>query len=279
MKPRWSHHRPLCMAALAAVLASAPVLAAPGDSLGGDESTACAPNTKLGLLCAKKVLNALAKLRVAVVKCHLTQAGLTFQTGHGTNGSSNAEDNCEVGPSNTSAKAKFDARMTTLAGNGCDATVIANANTLETTILGDQTVTGSLDALNGSFFCDPTSGNPIDPGGDDAGTIPATPGNFKCSVVVAKSWAKLDAALYKCHAAQAVAVFKGVVPAIDEESCEDTGLKSALTKYDTTVNKVIALCPSCLGDPLSPTYAHTLATDHIADADANLQQIYVCPGP
>src|SRR6266446_3668532 len=172
--------------ALGLALAGGPAaLAAPGDPLGGDD-TGCAPTTMAGLGCAKKVESLLYKLRAGIVKCHITMAGQAFKTGMSTNGFSNAEDNCSVGPSNTSVKAKFDDRIDTLESNGCDATVIANARAARDTLLGDQSVTGSLDALNGTFFCDATSGNLLDPGGDDAGYIPASADNFKCDVVIAK---------------------------------------------------------------------------------------------
>src|SRR4029453_6864503 len=82
--------------ALGAVLAGAPVLAAPGDAFGGDD-TGCVPSTKPGLGCAKKVSGVLVKLRKSILGCHLTQAELTFRTGMATNGSSNAEDNCQEG--------------------------------------------------------------------------------------------------------------------------------------------------------------------------------------
>jgi hypothetical protein len=263
--------------AIGCLLAATPVLAAPGDPFGGDD-TGCAPSTKLGLGCAKKALKTVTKLRLSVLKCHLTQAGHAFQNGTGTPGFSNAEENCEIGPSNTSAKAKFDARIASLAGAGCDATIIANANAARDIILGDETVVGSMDNLNSTFFCDSTSGNEIDPGGDDGGFIPATPENYKCSVGVSKAWYKLTGYMYKCHSKLAAAVFKGTI--FDEEACEDTGGKSALDKYNLLVNKLITagFCPPCLTDP-GPTNALALGTSTVADADANLDDVYICPGP
>jgi len=261
--------------ALGCLLAAAPVLAAPGDPLGGDD-TGCAPTTKQGLSCGKKVLTSLVKLRKAVLVCHLKQAGLAFKAGQGQPGFSNAEENCEIGPSNKSAKNTFDARMTNLAGAGCDATVLANANTRRDILLGDQNTAGSMDALNATFFCDPTSGNLIDPGGDDGGYIPSTPEHYKCSVAVAKLWYRLDAYVSKCHIKLATAVWAGKV--FDEEACEDVGDRSALTKYDTYVARYIqaGICPPCLADPPG---ALGLGTSTVADADANLQEVYICPGP
>jgi hypothetical protein len=258
--------------ALGCLLAAAPVLASPGDPLGGDD-TGCAPSTKLGLSCAKKVHNALWKLRVRVIKCHLTQAEHAFKNGQGEPGFSNAEENCEIGPSNTSAKNKFDARLASLATYGCDATVLANAAAAGDVIVSDQSVAGSMDNLNASFFCDATSGNLIDPGGDDGGYIPATPENFKCSTVVAKSWAKLDGYLYKCHSKLALSVFADRV--FDEEvECEDR----YAPRIDANIQKYITIgfCPPCLADPPG---ALGLTAALRADSDANLEDVYICPGP
>lgn len=262
---------------LGSVLIAAPVSAAPGDALGGDD-TGCAPSTDLGLKCTRKVAQAIAKLRVAVVKCHLTQAGLAFQTGMGSSGFSNAEENCEIGPSNNSAKNKFDEKIASLAGAGCDATVIANALAARDVILSDDSVVGSMDNLNATFFCDPTSGNEIDPGGDDGGFIPATPENYKCSVVVAKSWYKLQYYLYRCHDKLVKSVFKGTP--FDDELCETDPLKGALAKYDKYVNRYVdaGYCPPCLTDP-GPTNALDLGANTVAEADANLDDVFICPGP
>jgi hypothetical protein len=253
------------------------VWAAPGDPLGGDD-TGCAPTTKLGLSCGLKTHASLAKLKRAVIVCHLTQAGHAFQNGMGTPGFSNAEDNCETGPSAQSAKAKFDARMAKLA-LACDPTVIANVNARGATLLADQGTAGSMDDLNATFFCDATSGNPIDPGGDDGGFIPASADNYKCSVTVAKLWSKLDYTVAKCHQKLVKAVFAG--KPFDEEACEDTGVKSALESYNAKVSGYIAagICPPCLADSMAPTNALALGASTVADADAQLQEPYICPGP
>jgi hypothetical protein len=269
-------HRIVPAIALGCLVAAGPAWAAPGDPFG-DDDTGCAPTTKQGLSCAKKVHSLVNKLRRTVLKCHLTHATHAFKNGMGTPGFSNAEENCEIGPSATSAKAKFDDKIASLAAV-CDATVIANANARRDVILGDQNVVGSLDNLNSTFFCDPTSGNLIDPGGDDGGYIPANDNNYKCSVVVAKLWSKLDTAVYKCHTKMAASVWAG--KPFDEEACEDTGIKSALARYDTYLNKYITagICPPCLTDA-GPTNAAALGTSTVADGDAQLGEVYVCPGP
>ncbi len=267
----------LALTGVLALGAAATAWALPGDPLGGDD-TGCAPTTKLGLSCALKGHALLTKLRRSVLICHLTQAGHAFQNGTGTPGFSNAEENCETGPSAQAAKAKFDAYMAKL-GQICDATVVANVNARGATIVSDQGTAGSMDALNATFFCDSTSGNPIDPGGDDGGFIPASAENYKCSVVVAKLWSKLEGTVMKCHQRLVKYVFAG--KPFDEEACEDTGLKSALTRYDDKVNAYIAagICPPCLADPMATTNAIALGASTVADADAQLQEAYICPGP
>jgi hypothetical protein len=256
------------------LMAAAPALAAPGDPFGGDD-TGCVPSTKLGLSCAKKVGTVVFKLKRAVLKCHLTQAELAFKTGHSSPGFDNSEEHCEVGNPSNSAKAKFDEKIAQYAASGCSATVIANANTTRDEILADQNTAGSLDELNGLFFCDSASGALIaDTTGadqDEGGWIPNTPENFKCSVAVAKAWSKLDGYVLKCHQKMAAYGFKGT-SVFDEESCESL----ALSKYSAAVNKYVSggICPPCLasnGPALGPA---TVAT-----ADANLEDVYVCPAP
>jgi hypothetical protein len=260
-----------------ACLVAAPAWAAPGDPFGGDD-TGCAPTTSQGLSCARKAHILLAKLKRSVLGCHLTQAGLAFKAGEGQPGFSNAEENCEIGPSEKSAKAKFDAIMAKLAF-ACDATVVANANARRDVILGDENVIGSLDNLNATFFCDATSGNEIDPGGDDGGWIPSVPEHYKCSVSIAKLWSKLDASVAKCHDKLAVSIYGG--KPFDEDACEDVGEKSALARYNAKVAKLVlyGICPPCLVDPMAPTNATTLGLATVADGDNQLGDIFVCPGP
>jgi hypothetical protein len=259
-----------------ACMVTTPAWAAPGDPLGGDD-TGCAPTTKQGLSCATKVHTLLAKLKRNALICHLTQDGQAFKTGMSSNGFHNAEVNCELGPSGQSAKEKFDALMGKLA-LVCDATVVANTNARRDVILGDASTAGSLDSLNAAVFCDATSGLEIDPG-LNVGFIPSTTDHYKCSAVVAKLLSKLDYAVVKCHQKLVKAIFAG--KPFDEEACEDTGIKSALAKYDAKVASYVGagICPACLTDPMSPTNATTLGLNTVADADAQLQESYICPGP
>jgi hypothetical protein len=255
-----------------------PTFAAPGDPFGGDD-TGCVPADKAGLSCAKIVSSALAKLNASVIKCHIVQAGHAFQAGHSSNGFDNAEENCEEGPSNTSAKAKFDARMEK-AALVCPAAVITSANARRDTLLAGQSNPDSLDALNGSFFCDNTSGNTIaEPGGDDAGSIPSSSANFKCSAGLSKGWAKLVVTVYKCHVKAAVSGFKSSL--FDEDGCEDGAppLRSALARYNAQVQKYIdaGICPTCLTDSMSATNAFALGSAAVGDLDTQNAEIFPCP--
>jgi hypothetical protein len=262
--------------ALVCLFATGTVFAAPGDPLGGDD-TGCAPTTKQGLSCGLKIHALLAKLKRAALVCHLTQDSHAFKNGSGTPGFANAEDNCEIGPSATSAKNKFDAKMAKLSIL-CDATVVANANARRDAILGNAATPGSLDSLNANAFCDATTGVEID-AGENIGFIPATDDNYKCSAIVAKLWSKLDYSVAKCHQRLAKYVWYG--KPFDEDACEDVGVKSALTRYNDKVNAYVALgiCPPCLADPMQSTNALALGANTVTAADTQLQEVFICPGP
>jgi hypothetical protein len=257
--------------ALGSLLVAPLASAAPGDPFGGDD-TGCAATTRLGSTCAKAALSTLAKLRKAGLICQLKQEDLAFKNGEGQPGFANAEANCEIGPSTNSAKNKFDERIAKLVGKGCDSTMIANVLARGATIVSDQNTPGSLDALNASVFCDATSGNPIDPDGGVGGFIPATPENQKCSVAVAKQWVKLSGYADKCHVKLATSVYSDRV--FDEEACENT----YLSRYNAYVGKLVQIgyCPPCLADPPG---AAGIGTSTLDDADAQLGEVYICPGP
>ena len=256
-------------AAIGFVFAAAPVFA--GAPFGGDDA-GCAPDDKLGATCGKIVAVGLGKLNANVIKCHLVQAGHAFQTGHSSPGFDNAEENCSVGNPTNSAKAKFDAYMVKAAAY-CAPAVVTSANARRDTLLADQTNPDSLDALNGSFYCDTTSGLMIsEPGGDEAGFIPASADNNKCSVTVAKAYRKLVYSVYKCHVQLGLAAFAG--KPFDEELCEETAPKGALARYNAYVQKAIlaGICPPCL-----VANATALGANAVAAIDAQNAEIYPCP--
>lgn len=248
-----------------------------GPPFGGDD-TGCVPADKVANICGQRMAQALSKLNAKVIKCHLVQAGQAFKTNHSSPGFDNAEENCEQGPSNTSAKAKFDAVLMKYTPM-CDPVVIANTQARGAVILADQSNPDSLDALNGSFFCDDGSGLTIaEPGGDDAGFIPPAADDYKCSVAVAKAYSKLLVAVYKCHYKAAKAALLG--KPFDEEGCEDvTPLKSALARYNAQVQKYIGIggCPSCLADPPNAPAALALGANAVANLDAQNAEIFPCP--
>lgn len=257
-------------------LGVAPAAAGPGDPFGGSE-TGCIPSDKLGLTCGKIFTSALGKLNARVIKCHLVQAGHAFQTGHSSTGFDNAEENCSIGNPTNSAKAKFDAYQAK-ASFYCAPAVVAAMAARRDTILADASNPASLDALNGAFFCDNTTGLTIaEPGGgdaDEAGFIPADAGNYKCSVLVAKAYSKLVYSVYKCHGKAALAGF-GNKP-FDTDLCEETVPKGALARYDAYVQKAIVagICPPCLASTAS-----ALGSAALAALDTQNAEIYPCPGP
>jgi hypothetical protein len=249
-------------------LTAAAAFAGPGDPFGGDD-TGCVPAHKGALRCSSVVAKALAQLEQRVIACHLKQASQAFKAGHSSPGFDNAEENCTEGPSATSAKAKFDAVLAKYAT--CEPALLAAAAARRDTVLDDQTNPESLDALNGSFFCDDGSGLTIaEPGGDDGGWIPADAGGLKCAARIAKAYAKLVVAVDKCHLRAAKEAFGG--DPFDDDACE----QAAQAKYDAVVQKLAALglCPACL-----VAAAPGLATDAVADRDARLGDVYPCPAP
>jgi hypothetical protein len=245
-----------------------------GAPFGGDD-TGCVPDDKFELVCGKIVAYALGKLDANVIKCHLVQAGHAFQAGHSSTGFDNAEENCTLGNPTQSAKARFDAYMAK-ASAYCAPAVVTSANARRDTLLADASNPDSLDALNGSFYCDSTTGLTIaEPGGgdqDEAGFIQADAGANKCSVTVAKAYRKLVSTVYKCHYKMAQYAFAG--KPFDEEACEETPPKGALARYNAYVQKAIdaGICPACL-----VSNAAAIGADAVADLDAQLVEIFPCP--
>jgi hypothetical protein len=257
---------------LGLALIATPVLAAPGDPLGGGHA-GCAPDGA-GLGCGRKIDGLLAKLRARLVNCHINQASDAFYAGMGTAQMSADEDACAA-----TAKTKFDDPIADLAAAGCDSTQIANANARRDIILSDQTVSGSVDNLNSTFFCDSSSGNLIDAGGDDGGYVPSTKSHLKCGVVVAKGWGKLHVALSRCHYKLAAAVMKD--KPFDPAACETTGRSSASERYLRGVMRYIddGLCPPCLADTMMSTNAVDLGAATITASDTEIGDVYICPAP
>jgi hypothetical protein len=256
----------------AGALAAGVALANPGDPFGGDD-TGCVPSTKDQLRCEGKLTKVTAKLIAGAIRCHLAQAEAAFR------GSTFAESSCEQ-----SARAKYDRDLGRLAAGGtCPQQVLDNAGLQETLLLAGQGQTSppSLDALNGTIFCDPTSGVPLagaagDPDVDDAGSVPATPENLKCAVGVAKNISKLwSDIMTRCHSRAATLGFGGSYA--DDEACEDGAFVGVRTRYERSAEKLAAagICPPCLDGPSQTVLGDAIETR--ADQDNGL--IFVCPAP
>ena len=85
-------------------LGTAPALAGPGASLGGDDP-GCAPDSKDHRKCSDGAYKAFVKAYRAVIKCHVKQADATFK------GSPADDEPCETGPTGKSAKEKLDSAL------------------------------------------------------------------------------------------------------------------------------------------------------------------------
>src|SRR5262249_12277368 len=166
-----------------------------------------------------------------------------------------------------SAKGKFDATVAQTAPK-CPPEVVANAGTVSAGLVSGS---GSLDVQNGLVYCDTSSGTPIDPSGDDAGSVPSSADGLKSSDGVGNDLAKLWRAIGKCSTEAADAAFKG--KAFDEATCRST----ATGKYDAAAAKLIAKggCPTCLDAGAQSALRDALLTQ----LDAIDGQIFVCPAP
>src|SRR5215470_10795636 len=74
------------------------------------------------------------------------------------------------------------------------------------------------------------------------GCPPASADADKCETGIVKALGKFGGAVIKCHAKQADGAFKQ--KPVDEETCEETGPKSAKGKLDATIAKVAPKCPT-----------------------------------
>src|SRR5262245_22510609 len=73
------------------------------------------------------------------------------------------------------------------------------------------------------------------------GCPPASDDADKCETGVVKALGKFGGAVIKCHAKQTDGAFKQ--KPVDEETCEETGSKSAKGKLDATIAKTAPKCP------------------------------------
>lgn len=258
---------------LCVCVASSTVHAAPGDPFGGNE-TGCIPSDKAGLACGKTLTGAYAKLVASVIKCHLSQVKGAYKAGASSPTFDSAEEACTA-----AAKTKFDASLVK-AGASCAPGVMSVAESRRDTFFDDASNPSSLDSLNGVFFCDGASGLSIaDAGGgdqDEAGSIPATAGNYKCAVGFTKAVSKLLASIYKCHGKAATAGFVG--KPFSTATCEDTAPKGARAKYDATMQKLInaGICPPCIANGGDGAMPFVLGAGVLTQLDALNEETYPC---
>jgi len=236
----------------------------------GDDDMGCVPVSRQELACSTRAARALRVLSPAVARCHVRQADARYKEIVLGGRTAADDESCE-----DAAAARFDDALAVLgasrscAGSSVPSTAVAE----KATLLAGQTNPLSFDARNGNIYCDVSSGVPIDPGGDDAGFVPSTKDNLRCADGVAKSLARLDVAVFKCHAKAADGDFRLADPPFDEEACEST----ALAKYDAATARRVAqgLCPACL----SAAEQHTLGVNAVAQLDAANDSAYPCPDP
>ena len=228
-----------------------------------DDDPGCVPDTTEHRKCSETLAKAFATLVSGVSRCHDRQARAAFA------GSSTDEEACE-----TKVRIRFEARRDGVAA-ACSAAQLLLAAAEETQLL-DPSDARSLDAHNADAYCDVSSGIAIDPTGDDAGWVPASPEALWCARSVAKNAAKLAQAVLRCHAKMAYMFFAG--RDFDEEGCEEfdpLNGRGARDQYSARVDKLVARggCLPCLDGP----HQETLAFDTVTAIDGDNDRLYPCP--
>jgi hypothetical protein len=237
----------------------------PGEPFGGDDS-GCVPPTVERLRCSKRAASALGKLTKTVSACHTRRADARFREVV-LGGRAAADDAaCE-----SSAQARVAASIASISATSGCAAIGAAAAARAAVLLADAGEPASLDARQAAPYCDPSSGVSIDPGGDDAGTVPASKAGALCAARVARAIAKLAGDVDRCHTKAAERLFARFDPPYDEEMCEE----SAVARFDRKADRLAAtgLCPGCL----SFSAQHALAIDTVAWLDAGNGAAFPCP--
>jgi hypothetical protein len=118
---------------------------------------------------------------------------------------------------------------------------------------------------------------PLDPGGDDAGYVPATKSQFTCADAVAKALSKLTARVAKCHGTMARLYFRGTD--FDEEACEEHASvgKAALERFAMTMDALDAR-GICTQPCLSRARRDALAERVVELLDCANGLLAPCPG-
>jgi hypothetical protein len=239
--------------------------AAPGDPFGGDDP-GCAPATAGNLNCGVQAARAVERMRRYVIKCHTEQAEARYaEVVEGDDETFN-EERCEE-----EARARLAVKLIKLSrtddcvGSG----VLGQAASYINTLTAGGATSGSLDALNGALYCDTTTGVPIDPSGDDAGTVPSSRNHLTCGGRVAKNALKLANDVSKCHRELAKQAYLGTPG--DDETCE----AAAISRFTDGTASLDAMCPSCL----DASARADLADGLLATLDDSNANFYPCPDP
>jgi len=205
----------------------------PGEPFGGDDS-GCVPTTSDRLTCSSYVSKAFGRLERAVVLCHVRQANTRYrQTILGNTGQFD-EETCEA-----KASAVFDKTFARLSARSCKGSPLIN------TVAGDRdALIAALDTQDGGPYCDATTATPIDPGGDDAGFVPAAAPARRCAEKVSRQLVTLANALRACHRTAGSKGFHLADPAYDEDGCE----AKARAAFDGASARLqnSGDCPACL---------------------------------
>jgi hypothetical protein len=106
----------------------------------------------------------------------------------------------------------------------------------------DAELDALLDGLvNGSLYCDATSGTPIDGSGDEIGFVPATTGGWRCAGKLETATRKLGTGTLKCFSKEVRAAFRG--KPFDLASCLGDGRDD----FDSTsLASISGACPPCM---------------------------------
>src|SRR5439155_11414562 len=191
------------------------------------EDTGCVPESVDHFKCSDGVGKAFARGIKAVIECQQKQAHAAFEEHDPVKG--------------RAARDKLDSDLAKQGALCVGTRALTLAAAEEETLFADKNNPDSLDAQNGSVYCDGST--EVDPGGDDAGTVDATAvdaaNKLKCADTVGKELGKLLAATIKCHQRTARAFLAG--KDFDEEACEEDDPvkgRAALQKYAAAMDKL-----------------------------------------
>jgi hypothetical protein len=198
---------------------------APGATSCATDDAGCVSNTKDHRACAQGLIVPFGKAVKRVSHCHVKQAS-TRSKGTPADAADATEDGCELKAATALSGAIV--AVTPI----CDPVQISGAQQKATDLFGAGPP--SFDQMNGSIYCDSTSGALI--GGDDTGWVPANHDMLRCEGKVGLNLAKLTAFGLKCQRKMNNNFFRG--RDFDEEACET----HALAKYNRVRDFLVAQC-------------------------------------